>query len=272
MLQPVGGMDAIARAFARALGTTIKLQAEVVGIRRAGERARVSWRDRRTGSEHTLDADFVVCTIPLPVLKGIESDFPERVKRAIAVGADAYIPAVKVAFQANRRWWETDRQIYGGISWTGRDITQVWYPSAGLNGDKGILHRRLHLDDLDRQALRGDDAPAAAGGRSRRWRAAAPGVRGPGRPRACPSPGRRCPSREAGGWTGAIPRGAPPIPHLLDGHGPSPLRRGAHELHGQLAGGRGALRARGRRANRRARPRAEPLSAGPRRETAQLAA
>jgi monoamine oxidase len=139
MLQPVGGMDAITRAFARALGPTIKLQAEVVGIRRAGERARISWRDRRSGSEHTLDADFVVCTIPLPVLKGIGSDFPERVKRAIAVGADAYIPAVKVAFQANRRWWETDRQIYGGISWTGRDITQVWYPSAGLNGDKGVL-------------------------------------------------------------------------------------------------------------------------------------
>ena len=139
MLQPVGGMDAIARAFARALGTTLRYQAEVVGIRRAGERARVTWRDRRLGSGHTLDADFVVCTIPLPVLKGVESDFPAPVKRAIEVGADAYIPAVKVAFQANRRWWETDYRIYGGISWTSRDITQIWYPSAGLNGAKGIL-------------------------------------------------------------------------------------------------------------------------------------
>ena len=139
MLQPVGGMDAIAHAFARALGTTIRYQAEVIGIRRVGERARVSWRDRKQGSGHVLDADFVICTIPLPVLKGIESDFPGPVKRAIEAGALAYIPAVKVAFQANRRWWETDHQIYGGISWTSRDITQIWYPSAGLNGDKGIL-------------------------------------------------------------------------------------------------------------------------------------
>ena len=139
MLQPVGGMDAIARAFARALGTTIRYQAEVVGIRRVGDRARVSWRDRKQGSPHALDADFVICTIPLPVLRGIESDFPDPVKRAIETGALAYIPAVKVAFQANRRWWETDQQIYGGISWTSRDITQMWYPSAGLNGDKGIL-------------------------------------------------------------------------------------------------------------------------------------
>jgi monoamine oxidase len=60
-------------------------------------------------------------------------------QRAIAVGADAYVPAVKVAFQSSRRWWETDYQIYGGISWTSRDITQIWYPSAGLNGDRGIL-------------------------------------------------------------------------------------------------------------------------------------
>ena len=139
MLQPVGGMDAIARAFARSLGATIRYQAEVVGIHRLGERARVSWRDRKHGSGHALDADFVICTIPLPVLRGIESDFPDPVKRAIEAGALAYIPAVKVAFQANRRWWESDQQIYGGISWTSRDITQIWYPSAGLNGDKGIL-------------------------------------------------------------------------------------------------------------------------------------
>jgi monoamine oxidase len=139
MMQPVGGMDAISRAFARALGTMITYRAEVVRIRRVGERARVVWRDRKQGSETATDVDFVICTIPLPVLTGIDSDFPEPVKRAIAVGANAYIPAVKVAFQAKRRWWETDLEIYGGISWTSRDITQVWYPSGGLNGDQGIL-------------------------------------------------------------------------------------------------------------------------------------
>jgi monoamine oxidase len=139
MLQPVGGMDAIPKALARALGSAVRYRAEVVAIRRAGEGARVTWRDRRDTSTHTLDADFVICTIPLPVLRAIESDFSPALQRAIAVGADAYVPAVKVAFQSSRRWWETDHQIYGGISWTGRDITQIWYPSAGLNGDRGIL-------------------------------------------------------------------------------------------------------------------------------------
>jgi monoamine oxidase len=139
MLQPVGGMDAIPRAFARAVGTLITYNAQVVRIRRLGERARVIWQDRTSARERAVDADFVVCTIPLPVLKAIDADFAEPVKRAIEIGAGVYVPAVKVALQSNRRWWETDHQIYGGISWTGRDITQMWYPSHGFHGDKGIV-------------------------------------------------------------------------------------------------------------------------------------
>jgi monoamine oxidase len=85
------------------------------------------------------DADIVICTIPLPVLNGIDAEFAEPVKRAIAVGANAYTQAVKVAFHAKPRWWETELQIYGGISWTSRDITQMWYPSSSLNSEQGIL-------------------------------------------------------------------------------------------------------------------------------------
>jgi monoamine oxidase len=138
MLQPVGGMDAIARAFARALGDTIRFGAEVVKLARVGDGARVVWRDRKR-VETAIDADVVVCTIPLPVLSGIDADFAEPVKRAIAVGAGTYTHPVKIAFHARPRWWETELQIYGGISWTSRDITQIWYPSESLNGAQGIL-------------------------------------------------------------------------------------------------------------------------------------
>jgi monoamine oxidase len=139
MPQPVGGMDAIARALARALGATIRYESEVVKLGRAGDGARVVWRDRKRGTETAIDADVVICTIPLPVLNGIEADFPEPVKRAIALGANAYTQPVKVAFHAKPRWWETELQIYGGISWTRRDITQIWYPSGTLNSGQGIL-------------------------------------------------------------------------------------------------------------------------------------
>jgi monoamine oxidase len=46
--------------------------------------------------------------------------------------------AGKVGWQAER-FWETKDQIYGGISWTTDPITQVWYPSSGFLGRKGVL-------------------------------------------------------------------------------------------------------------------------------------
>jgi monoamine oxidase len=139
MLQPVGGMDTIVRAFDRVLGSMIRHNEEVVQIERIGDGARVISLDRSSGRRSALDADFVICTLPLSVLQHIPADFGAAVASAIGVGANLYFPAVKVAFEAPRRWWEIDQQLYGGISWTGRDITQIWYPSHGFHGDKGVL-------------------------------------------------------------------------------------------------------------------------------------
>lgn len=139
MLQPVGGMDAIPRALAQAVRPALTYHAEVIKLRRTGDGAQVTWRDRRTGRQHVALADFVVCTAPLTVLKDIDNDFSEPLKAAIAKGAALYVPAVKVAFHSSERWWETEHGIYGGISWTSRDITQMWYPSHGLGRPGGVV-------------------------------------------------------------------------------------------------------------------------------------
>ena len=137
MMQPVGGMGRIGEAFGRRLGRIIRYGAEVIALKREGSDARVVWRDARTHRQHSLTAPFLIVTIPFPVLRGIDNDFVPDVRTGIA--ALDYIPAGKIAFQAERRFWELDEQIYGGISWTTRDITQVWYPSAGLHARKGVL-------------------------------------------------------------------------------------------------------------------------------------
>jgi monoamine oxidase len=137
MMQPVGGMGRIGAAFGRLLDDVITTHAEVTALRRSGDGARVEWRDTRTGAAAALEADYVICTIPLTVLRGIDADFSAEV--AAAISGAYYVPAGKIAFQAERRFWELDEQIYGGISWTTGDITQIWYPSAGLGQPKGIL-------------------------------------------------------------------------------------------------------------------------------------
>ncbi len=135
MLQPVGGMDRIAMAFAARLGDAITYDAAVGAIRRTGAGARILFRDGG-GVERALDADYVICTIPLPVLAAIPADFSADFAAAIRAGRS--VKAAKVAFQS-RRFWEEDEAIYGGISWTDREITQIWYPSAGFHQPSGIL-------------------------------------------------------------------------------------------------------------------------------------
>ena len=135
MMQPVGGMGRIGEAFGRALGSVITYEAVVTQLRRLETGVRVTWK--HTGAERRIEAPLVVVTVPFSALGGIDADFAPAT--LAAMHAVDYVPAGKVAFQAEQRFWELDQQIYGGISWTSRDITQVWYPSGGLQREKGIL-------------------------------------------------------------------------------------------------------------------------------------
>ncbi len=135
MLQPAGGMDRIAEAFAARVQPGIVFEAVVTEIRKTATGARVVYRDAAAGQQ-SIEADDCVCTIPAPVLRGIAHDFSAA--HAVAIDGFVYTPAVKLAFQA-RRFWEQDHNVYGGISWTTEDITQLWYPSHDLGAADGIL-------------------------------------------------------------------------------------------------------------------------------------
>jgi monoamine oxidase len=137
MLQPIGGMGRIGEAFGRSLQDTITYQAVVTRLRRTDSGVRITWKDAKNGKQTDTDAPCVVVTVPFSALDRIEADFSPATRAAMA--SVAYVPAGKVAFQATRRFWEQDDQIYGGISWTSRPSTQVWYPSAGPQRDTGIL-------------------------------------------------------------------------------------------------------------------------------------
>ena len=72
----------------------------------------------------------------MPVFARLRTNLPEAYMRAAAnTPATA---AGKVGWQAER-FWETEAQIYGGISWTTDTIDQIWYPSSGYLSAKGTL-------------------------------------------------------------------------------------------------------------------------------------
>ena len=135
MFEPTGGMDRIPAAFHKSIRSPIVLGAEVRGIYQNEERAEIAYRERSSGKSGKLTADYVVCTIPLPVLANIDADFSPQVKQAIA-GAK-YDHSAKVAFESPR-FWEAE-QIYGGLSFGGADTGAVWYPSTGYQSARGII-------------------------------------------------------------------------------------------------------------------------------------
>jgi monoamine oxidase len=136
MFQPVGGMDRIAAAFAKKLGPAIRLASEVTAIRRNRDGASVVFVEKRTGKRQAIDAAYCIVTIPLKVLAGIEADFSPAYRAAI--NDVRYGNAIKIAWQS-RRFWETDEQIYGGISWVKGPTALVWYPSDRFFSPKGIV-------------------------------------------------------------------------------------------------------------------------------------
>jgi monoamine oxidase len=134
LLQPVGGMDRIARAFGARVGGKIRYGALVSLIRTVNTGVNV--RYLQGGEERKITADYCICTIPATVLKGIDNNFSAAHQAAIA--GFQYTQACKIAFQATR-FWERKQHIYGGISWTDQDITQLWYPSSDLGSAQGVI-------------------------------------------------------------------------------------------------------------------------------------
>ena len=132
MLQPVGGMDRIARALYGKVKPMVRLSSPVTAIRRTGERVRIEHGPGRQASE----ADYCVCTLGANLLTQIPNDFSPA--KQAALKSVNYLQSVKVAFEAPR-FWESDDNIFGGLAWTDRANENVMYPSHGFGSPKGIL-------------------------------------------------------------------------------------------------------------------------------------
>ncbi len=128
MFQPVGGMDAIARGFEREVGDLITYEAKVVSLEQDDGGVTATWEDG-AGERRTSSADYCVCTIPFSVLGQIEHNLSGELTSVI--DSMFYNGSVKWGLEFNRRFWEEDEHIYGGISYTDLPISQISYPSTG---------------------------------------------------------------------------------------------------------------------------------------------
>lgn len=132
MLQPVGGMDRIAHALYEQVRPLVRLNTAVSAIRRIGDRVRI---EHGPGKQMT-EADYCICTIPMPVLARIPSDFSPAKKAALT--SAPYLHSVKLGFEAPR-FWESDDNVFGGLAWTDRLNENVIYPSESFGAARGVI-------------------------------------------------------------------------------------------------------------------------------------
>ncbi|MVN77398.1 FAD-dependent oxidoreductase [Hymenobacter sp. HMF4947] len=135
MFQAAGGMDQIAKALEKRVAASLQLGAEVTAIQNQPEGVKVIYKDQK--GTHELLGDLCICTLPLPVLSNVNHNFSADVSRAIDFVP--YIQTGKIGLQFKRRFWEEDEQIFGGITHTNNELTQIFYPSYDYLSKKGIL-------------------------------------------------------------------------------------------------------------------------------------
>lgn len=137
MFQPVGGMDAIPYALAKAVGKDrITYGAKALEVTDLQDGAEVTYADGH-GRTRTERADFVVAALPPMVMARIKHNLGADVTAALKYPVAT--PVGKIGLEYRRRWWETDEHIYGGITPTDMDLSTIWYPSYGYQGRRGTL-------------------------------------------------------------------------------------------------------------------------------------
>jgi monoamine oxidase len=135
MFQPVGGMDRIPYAFAKALPAgMIQFESPVTEIKTSDTGATVTYS--KGGAAQTVTADYCICTLPLAILEKTKNNFSPEAKQAFS--AMPMAAAFKIGWEAPR-FWEKENHIYGGISFLKDTIDLVWYPSAKLFSPTGVV-------------------------------------------------------------------------------------------------------------------------------------
>lgn len=135
MFQIVGGTDNLPKALAAKAGH-ITYGANVRAIEQPDGKVRVRYSGV-DGSTRQLEGAFCISTLPLTILREVSLDVTPDLRAAIS--AVNYSNAGKIALQFSRRFWEEDDGIFGGITRTDQEITQILYPSTGYLSRKGVL-------------------------------------------------------------------------------------------------------------------------------------
>jgi monoamine oxidase len=153
-----GGNDRLPRAFASRLRERVRYGSAVVNIEEGSGPVRVVFL--QGGVRHSMEADFLICTIPFSVLRGIDIRAPLSKEKRQALEQLRYESVTRVFLQVSERFWTS-----GGIAgdaFTDLPIMQVQeHPvlRQDVRSERSILEahmrgpmaaRMAHMNEADR--------------------------------------------------------------------------------------------------------------------------
>lgn len=129
-----GGNDLLPKAFAARLGNRIQYQSPVIKIDQDEKSATVTFRQK--GTQQTMSADRILCTVPFSVLRDIKfpANFPE--KKIKAINQQKYDAVSRVYLQTKKRSWE--EHGLNGFALTNEPV-EIWQPTWNQPGPRAIL-------------------------------------------------------------------------------------------------------------------------------------
>lgn len=142
-----GGSSRLPNAFLNELTSKPKMGCEVVRLEQDKGRGRVRAVYRQGQSLAKEEGDYLICTIPFPILGRVETDPPFSDEKRRAILELGYDSGTKVAVRAKYRFWEKNNGIYGGASTTDLTTGAIIYPSDNALDEKGEQPRDPAVSD-----------------------------------------------------------------------------------------------------------------------------
>lgn len=140
MFELEGGNDGLVEALVSRLGDRLHLGRRLTAVRRLPDGGvALEAEELQDGEVRPLCREVarVVLALQPQAMAGLQLDLPDSVLEGLADLPARF--AVKVGGWMQRRFWEEDLAIYGGISFTNLPIQQIWYPNDGFHDPQGGL-------------------------------------------------------------------------------------------------------------------------------------
>ncbi len=136
-----GGNDQLPRAMADKLRRQIRYGAAVVKIVQTSSGVEVTYMN--AGAHRVVAADWLICTLPFTVLRGIEVTPPWSANKAFAIQNLYMGPVTRVFAQTKSRFWEADGR--NGFAEVDQPM-EIWSPTYKAPGTRGIVMSYIYED------------------------------------------------------------------------------------------------------------------------------